>query len=138
MEWKLYCVCLCMIYPDKESSFHPSSVAWAWTGSLHPLSRYWRKAIHAKCANKGRKEELSSAVECCLACWICACMYTHTHTFMYTQRDPEGGEEGTFFSLTLNLTKGVSEFSERAVRIWRRLLTVACVSYLHWMLRFPI
>lgn len=38
--------------------------------------------------------------------------HTHTHSFVFTQRDPEGGEDGKFFSLSLSLTKGVSEFSE--------------------------
>lgn len=51
----------------------------------------------------------------------CAHTHTHTHSFMDTQRDPEGGEKGKFFSLTLSLTKGASEFSERAAKIWRRI-----------------
>lgn len=84
------------------------------------FSRYWRNAAHAKRANKGRKEKLPSAVECRLACWL-LCTHTHTHSFMDTQRDPEGGEKGKFFSLTLSLTNGASEFSERAAKIWRRI-----------------
>lgn len=119
---KLCCVWFCMIYPDKGGSFYTSSVMQSRIVSLHALSRYWRNVIHAECANEGSKEELSSAVECCLACWLlCMRTHTHSHSFMYTQRDTGGGEKGKFFTLTLSLTKGLSEISEWAVKIWRRI-----------------
>lgn len=74
--WNLCPVKLCMICPDKGGSSHSSSVAQPWIGSLHPFSRSWRNATHAKCANRRRKEELPSNVECCLACWL-LCMHIH-------------------------------------------------------------
>lgn len=52
--------------------------------------------------------------------WVCTHMHTLTLIYVHTKRPRRRWGEKVF-SLTLSLTKGVSEFCERAVKIWRRI-----------------